>query len=90
MIVTAEHAASKVVSRADLFQDDQKLGLGSIEATGIGKATKAGLGSDADVLFRHAVVTSTTLASRATDLKLSIVTSCLSATIAKVLSVPIG
>lgn len=69
VIATTAQAASKVLSRADLFHRDVKLGLGSIEATSIGKATEAGLGSDAEQLFSQAVVSRTTVTALATDLK---------------------
>lgn len=69
VIVTSKSAASKICHGADLLRDDVRLGLGDVQATSIGKATKAGLGSDADLFFQHAVVTRSTVTALATDLK---------------------
>ena len=67
--VTANHAATKVTSKADLFRSDLRVGLGHIEASSIGKATQKGLGDTADQLFKQAAVTRTTVTALATDLQ---------------------
>ena len=69
VIVTTKSAAANIHGTADLLRDDVKLGLGDLRATSIGKATKSGLGSDANTFFQHAVVTRTTVTALATDLK---------------------
>lgn len=69
VIVTTDKASEKVLSRADLFRENVKVGLGSIEATSIGKAAEAGLGKDSADLFRKAAVIRTTVTALATDLK---------------------